>query len=136
MSRAPFNGWPKPCKATIAHLRLAGQRSGGACSNWHVERVGEAVKLILAGDLYQVDLARRLDVLSRAFDVFDAMTKRAGGAFRLPRTRRERSVVDRRNCSLTRCGHAGRFERLATEPIKEHGRVDGMRSVTEHDAAR
>ncbi len=91
----------------------------------HLVRVGEGIELIRSGDLYQVNLARRLDVnvkVGRPLDVFSCLCAVAGGAYaayiELDSSLKVLSnspelLLDARTAAG---GH--RFVDLVTEPIK------------------
>lgn len=101
----------------------------------HRARVVEALELIRAGDLYQVNLARRLDygVSGHPLDVLQAMVARAPGAYScLLRTARG-DVVGTSPELLVRFDAAGR---IVTSPIKGT-RVRGRHAAEEaaHAAA-
>jgi len=90
----------------------------------HAERIAAARELILAGDLYQVNLARRLRVAVLAgspFDLYRRLVRAAQAPFAAFLALREVTVLSTSPELLLAAeasAHGAGFESLATEPIK------------------
>ncbi len=105
----------------------------------HLERVRRAVELILEGDLYQVNVARRLDVLLEGdwLDGYAALAERAPAAFGAALDLGEVRVLSTSPELLLRgpCVRGGVNGWLATEPIKGT-RPRGRDAPSDGDLAR
>lgn len=108
--------------ATAGDLRISVEEDEPAA--WHAERVAAARALILRGDLYQVNLARRLRVALRAgtpLALYERLAAAAPSPFSALIDLGETSVVST-SPELLLCAEPGRdgpgFGALVTEPIK------------------